>query len=181
MLRIFPPRFVALILPLVLAACATQQSTEWNTGKVFAQRAESVRALLPDPAIEIEGQGSDMRILIPADQMFAAGSGAIRPDATTSPAALARALNGLPGDAIVIRVHSDNTGDAGANRRLTTAQARALSDALVAAGLPAARITEASGIGEAQPRSSNLTAEGRARNRRIEIIVRGAIPIRPVA
>ncbi len=81
--------------------------------------------------------------------------------------ALAAALGACPNLKIDITGHTDAAGGAAANRRLSLARARAVGDYLGAAGVDAARITT-SGAGESQPLVSNRTAEGRARNRRIE-------------
>jgi OmpA-OmpF porin, OOP family len=81
--------------------------------------------------------------------------------------ALAAALGACPDLKIAITGHTDAAGGAEANRRLSLARARAVGDYLRAAGLDNARITT-SGAGESQPLVSNTTAEGRARNRRIE-------------
>ncbi len=68
---------------------------------------------------------------------------------------------------ITITGHTDASGGAAENRRLSLARARAVGDYLRAAGIDAARIIT-SGAGESEPLASNTTAEGRARNRRIE-------------
>jgi outer membrane protein OmpA-like peptidoglycan-associated protein len=81
--------------------------------------------------------------------------------------ALAAALGACPNLKIAITGHTDAAGGAAANRRLSLARARAVGDYLRAVGVDAARITT-SGAGESQPLVSNTTAEGRARNRRIE-------------
>jgi len=81
--------------------------------------------------------------------------------------ALAAALSACPGLKIAITGHTDAAGGAAANRRLSLARARAVGDYLRTAGVDAARITT-SGAGESEPLVNNTTAEGRARNRRIE-------------
>ena len=66
--------------------------------------------------------------------------------------------------------HTDNVGDAGYNQGLSERRANAVADILLDAGIPFARIRTI-GRGEAQPVGSNLTAEGRAQNRRVEIVI----------
>lgn len=63
--------------------------------------------------------------------------------------------------------HTCSLGDPAANRAVGLARAEAVRDALVAAGVPAARITVTS-AGEDAPVASNTTPDGRARNRRVE-------------
>ncbi len=81
--------------------------------------------------------------------------------------ALVAALGDCPRLSVAVTGHTDASGGAAANRQLSLARADAVGDYLRAAGVDAARITT-SGAGESEPLVSNTTAEGRARNRRIE-------------
>lgn len=71
-----------------------------------------------------------------------------------------------------IEGHTDGQGEAATNLALSQQRAGAVRDALVAAGVPKARI-QAVGRGESDPLADDGSAEGRARNRRVEIIVSG--------
>jgi OOP family OmpA-OmpF porin len=73
---------------------------------------------------------------------------------------------------IEIAGHTDTDGDNTANQTLSEKRAQAVVDYLVKAGLPAGRFT-AVGYGSAQPVAANDTDEGKARNRRIEFVVKG--------
>lgn len=64
--------------------------------------------------------------------------------------------------------HTDDTGSAEYNQSLSERRAKAVGDYLEAAGLPAA-IMEVKGFGKSNPRAPNKTAEGRQKNRRVEI------------
>jgi outer membrane protein OmpA-like peptidoglycan-associated protein len=72
---------------------------------------------------------------------------------------------------IMVEGHTDNVGPLDYNQMLSTARANAVADALVARGVPAARI-KTRGIAFAEPIASNATPEGRALNRRVEILVK---------
>jgi outer membrane protein OmpA-like peptidoglycan-associated protein len=65
--------------------------------------------------------------------------------------------------------HTDSVGDAAANETLSTRRAAAVRAALLARGV-AERQLDARGFGEAHPRESNTSLEGRARNRRVELV-----------
>jgi len=70
-----------------------------------------------------------------------------------------------------IEGHTDSQGDATANRALSQRRAMAVREyGLARVPIPSARV-EVEGIGEARPIANNETEEGRARNRRIEVIV----------
>ena len=73
---------------------------------------------------------------------------------------------------LTIEGHTDSRGDADMNKALSTARATAVRDALEALGIAAERMA-AVGYGETQPIADNDTSEGRARNRRITIVVDG--------
>lgn len=79
-------------------------------------------------------------------------------------------LKAYPDARVVIEGHTDSIGAPAANERLSLDRANALKSALVARGVAADRITT-KGVGPEHPIASNDTAEGRAKNRRIELIV----------
>jgi OOP family OmpA-OmpF porin len=66
--------------------------------------------------------------------------------------------------------HTDSIGSDEYNLRLSQRRAEAVAAWLAAHGIAAARLT-AKGFGESKPVADNRTAEGRQRNRRIEIVV----------
>lgn len=72
---------------------------------------------------------------------------------------------------IDVEGHTDSTGTARYNNRLSQRRAAAVHNYLVGQGVPNGRIA-ARGFGESQPKASNDTAEGRQLNRRVEIRIR---------
>jgi OOP family OmpA-OmpF porin len=76
-----------------------------------------------------------------------------------------------PGANIEIAGHTDADGEDGYNQALSEKRAQAVADYLVKAGLPANRFT-AAGYGSTQPVASNDTDEGKAKNRRIDFLVK---------
>ena len=66
--------------------------------------------------------------------------------------------------------HTDNVGSDAYNQKLSVRRAQAVKDYLVAHGADGSRI-EASGRGEKEPVADNKTEKGRARNRRVEILI----------
>ncbi|MGI9234803.1 MAG: OmpA family protein [Woeseiaceae bacterium] len=82
---------------------------------------------------------------------------------------LAALAHSCPGS-LTVEGHTDSRGDAEMNKALSLARASAVRDALAGLGVDTDRVT-ATGFGAAQPIADNATADGRARNRRIAIIV----------
>jgi len=68
-----------------------------------------------------------------------------------------------------INGHTDNTGDAAHNQKLSEGRATAVMAAIVAKGIDAARLS-AKGFGQDQPVADNATEAGKASNRRVELV-----------
>lgn len=77
-----------------------------------------------------------------------------------------------PGVEVRVDGHTDDEGPEDFNLDLSLRRARAVLDYMVAAGLPDANLS-AEGFGESRPIADNGTAEGRAKNRRIEFTLEG--------
>lgn len=67
--------------------------------------------------------------------------------------------------------HTDSVGKDAYNQRLSEQRAKAVTDYLVSSGVPRASVVSVKGVGEAQPVADNNTADGRAMNRRTEILI----------
>jgi outer membrane protein OmpA-like peptidoglycan-associated protein len=81
------------------------------------------------------------------------------------------ALVANPSLSVEIAGYTDNTGSVGVNYNLSRARAESVRSWLVRRGIPATRLT-AVGMGPRDPVAPNTTAEGRARNRRIEFHIK---------
>ena len=95
----------------------------------------------------------------------------MRPDLSQDIRALANNLLNYPNSTIQVVGHTDNAGTAAYNQDLSQRRAFAVSQVLQGNGVPGGRIS-AFGRGEDQPIASNLTPDGRAQNRRVEITIR---------
>jgi len=101
---------------------------------------------------------------------FATGSAEISGTSGVEVDNLAAILKAYPDMKISVDGYTDNTGDAGKNKMLSEARANAVQARLIAAGISGDRISTR-GMGDADPVADNGTAEGRAKNRRIEVSV----------
>lgn len=70
---------------------------------------------------------------------------------------------------LAVNGHTDNTGSADHNLRLSQARARTVVDTLIAAGIAGERL-ESAGFGDSQPVADNASEEGKAKNRRVELV-----------
>ncbi len=104
------------------------------------------------------------------DIAFAPGQASLRPEAKTGLDKLVKFVQGHPDKPIRIEGFTDSSGSVQANKVLSQQRAKAVRDALVRAGVAASRIV-AVGLGESHPVASNATKQGRARNRRVNVIL----------
>jgi OOP family OmpA-OmpF porin len=91
-------------------------------------------------------------------------------DARAVVTAVATTLKAYPNSRVAVIGYTDSEGDDAANLKLSQDRSASVSAALQEQGIAAARI-EPSGAGEANPLASNDTEEGRAQNRRTELVV----------
>lgn len=92
-------------------------------------------------------------------------------ESTSDPAlaGVAQLLEKHPAWTLSIEGHTDSVGDPASNRTLSQRRADAVRAALAERGVRPDRL-ETAGFGASQPRESNATIEGRARNRRVELV-----------
>lgn len=119
---------------------------------------------------QIVNTGSQLIVTLPQDILFAVDSatlsGGLRSDLT----ALASSLNRYPDTTVNVIGHTDSTGAAAYNQDLSTRRAQSVASVLTQVGVAPFRV-RAIGRGESSPIASNLTPEGRAQNRRVEITI----------
>ena len=101
---------------------------------------------------------------------FEAGSARLAPDANRTLDDLAAILKAYPSARVRLEAYTDNAGDAAANETLSRERAEAVKTALASRGVDATRI-ETAGYGPERPMASNDTEAGRARNRRLDLVV----------
>jgi len=104
------------------------------------------------------------------DVLFALDSADISPSARRDLEEIADILSEVEGRYISVEGHTDSTGTVGHNQQLSLRRANSVAQELTRNGVPRDRITTR-GFGQSDPIASNATQEGRARNRRVEIIV----------
>lgn len=102
---------------------------------------------------------------------FESGSATINADSAGLLDRLAETALRCPTTSVEIAGHTDNDGDDATNQALSEKRAQAVIDFFVKAGLPADRF-KAVGYGSTQPVADNATEDGRAKNRRIDFVVR---------
>jgi outer membrane protein OmpA-like peptidoglycan-associated protein len=101
--------------------------------------------------------------------LFDTGKSTIKPDAKITLAKLAGVMLVFAKTTIQVEGYTDNVGSDASNLTLSTARAKAVADFLTSQGIAPNRLTSV-GKGPADPVAPNDTPDGRAQNRRVEII-----------
>ena len=100
---------------------------------------------------------------------FATGQATIEPDSEQTLNEIVKLLAGSPALKLRVEGYTDNIGQAAANQALSDRRARAVMAWLTGHGVDASRLA-AKGLGQADPVGENATEDGRARNRRVELV-----------
>lgn len=104
------------------------------------------------------------------DVLFEFDKASLTREAGSTVREIASVLRGVKDRSIAVEGHTDSVGSAGYNQRLSERRAYGVADTLSADGIPHNQM-RVKGFGKDHPIASNSTPEGRARNRRVEVIV----------
>jgi outer membrane protein OmpA-like peptidoglycan-associated protein len=129
---------------------------------------ELLEALSKLSAVKEEERG--LVITLSGSVLFAFNQAVLYPEAQTRLNQVAEALLSVPERSIVVEGYTDSRGSGSYNVDLSQRRADAVRSYLVSRGISADRI-RAQGFGKSRPVADNGTAEGRANNRRVEIVV----------
>lgn len=104
------------------------------------------------------------------DLLFDTGKAEVKPNAQAQLAQLGQIIAKYPTDHVVIAGHTDSTGSNAVNESLSENRAAAVKTVLLEQGVrPDQLVTE--GFGESKPVASNSSTSGRAKNRRVELVI----------
>ena len=140
-------------------------------GHQLDKQAQDLRRDIPNEQIAIENTGSELKVTLPQALLFASDSALLSPALENDLRALAGNLNSYPDSSVRIIGHTDDTGSESHNYDLSERRAQAVAWVLEGAGVASSRLVPI-GMGETRPVAANLTEEGKAQNRRVEIVIR---------
>jgi type VI secretion system protein ImpK len=135
---------------------------------------ERIAAALAGEPVEVASKGEFIQLNVNNVVLFDSGRADVKAEFAALAAKIAAALDPEPGP-ILILGHTDNVPLSGRGRfkdnyELSVARAQGVADVLVPLLSDAARVT-VEGKGELEPVADNGSAEGRADNRRVEILI----------
>lgn len=153
---------------------ARRDLTSERTARLAAESRErdAMQRLAAAAAVNVKEEARGTVIVLPGSVLFTSGNYQLTPEAQSKLGMVADTLAPQASTHdIVVEGHTDSRGTPTSNQVLSESRARAVMDYLVSRGVPAQAITSV-GIGQARPIADNVSAEGRANNRRVEIIIR---------
>ncbi|ESQ93437.1 OmpA family protein [Asticcacaulis benevestitus] len=142
-----------------------------GVGAYMDRQSKDLRAQLESRGVYVTRQGDNIILNLPSDVTFSTGSADIAGSFLPVLDDVATILNQYPSTYIDVVGHADSQGSDAFNLDLSERRANATAGYLVARKVKSERIYVA-GMGETRPIASNDTAEGRAKNRRVEITLR---------
>ncbi len=138
------------------------------------QHQQMQRLAMQNEAMRMEVtrlQDGSVRIGLPSEVLFDFDSATLKPQFRSTLDEMAGILNQDPRSSVTVIGHTDSTGSEAYNMDLSRRRAQAVTSHLGSRGVDPNRLY-AEGRGESEPRASNATEEGRAQNRRVEMIIR---------
>ncbi len=161
----------------LLSACATKPPAEpapkAMPEPVVVSPMDQLKAQLgslESMGLALEATTDALRVTMPGEMAFASGSSAIDPAAQAALDRIATAMTAVSQSQATVIGHTDSAGSAGYNQSLSEARAEAVVAYIAGKGVETARMV-AQGKGEDEPVADNATAEGRAANRRVEVLI----------
>ena len=117
-----------------------------------------------------ETSGTEVTIRLSGSVLFDFDKSDVRPDAAHKLAEVAEVIRAYGDRSVRIEGHTDSISSDAYNQKLSEARAASVRDWFVAEDVASSRLS-AVGHGESRPVADNETAEGRQRNRRVEIVI----------
>jgi outer membrane protein OmpA-like peptidoglycan-associated protein len=154
--------------------------SEAQQARLAAQKAEQEKAelranLIKQLNVILETRDSARGLIVNmSDVLFDTGQHTLKPGAREKLAKVAGIVLAHPGLMLEVEGHTDSVGSDEYNQTLSERRADSVRSYLIQQGIDRSSIT-AHGLGESQPVATNDTADGRQRNRRVELIVSGDI------
>lgn len=139
-------------------------------GDRMDKQAKEIEQEIPGAEVERVGEGINVTFDESSGVYFATDKYNINDKSQQTLNKLADIFEEYPNSNILVEGHTDNTGSESYNLTLSKNRAQAVTNYLLGQGLSAGRF-ETKWYGESQPKYDNSTAEGRAKNRRVELAI----------
>jgi len=157
------------------AAQAELDSAARQTAQLQADKVELRANLLAQFNAILQTRDTPRGLVVNmSDVLFDTGKYSLRPLAREKLAKLAGIVSGHPGLNLAVEGYTESVGGDAYNQQLSEQRSESVRDYLTQQGMAEGSVT-AEGFGKTQPVASNDTAEGRQRNRRVELVISGEV------
>ena len=141
-----------------------------GVGAYMDYQESKLRESLANTGVEVQRSGNEIKLTMPESVTFPINRYELTPQAQMSLDKAAQTLTTYNETNLTIVGHADSSGNDSINVPLSHNRAQAVANYLNQRGVAAGRLSVA-GRGSSQPIASNTTPEGRAQNRRVEILI----------
>jgi outer membrane protein OmpA-like peptidoglycan-associated protein len=139
-----------------------------GVGYYMDVQESKLRQRLEGTGVRVAREGNNLRLIMPGDVTFATGSADLNSRFFEVLDSVAIVLQEYKSTLVTVAGYTDSTGSAAKNQQLSERRASTVALYLQGRGVAKERLA-ASGYGDQHPVASNSTAEGRSKNRRVEI------------
>nr|WP_297917461.1 OmpA family protein [uncultured Allomuricauda sp.] len=139
-------------------------------GNRMDRQAERIEEEIPGAEVKRVGEGSNVTFNEDAGVYFDTNKSTVRGTSAATLDKLAGIFNEYPKSVILVEGHTDSAGPEDYNLNLSKQRAESVTTYLIGKGISSGRFTT-KWYGESQPKATNETSEGKAKNRRVELAI----------
>jgi outer membrane protein OmpA-like peptidoglycan-associated protein len=150
------------------------RAAELAKARAGQQQAEEALKTTLSQLGQVREEARGLIVTLPGSIYFDVNKSEVKPAMRERLAEIAKALATVGNRRVLVEGHTDSTGADEYNLKLSRLRAESVRSILIAGGVSADRI-ESQGYGKTRPVASNATASGKAQNRRVEIVIQGAV------
>jgi outer membrane protein OmpA-like peptidoglycan-associated protein len=155
---------------------ADARAAELAKAREGQQQAEDALRVTLSQLAQVREEARGLIVTLPGSIYFEVNKTEVKPAMRERLSEIAKALATVGNRHVLVEGHTDSTGADDYNLKLSRLRAEAVRSILIAGGVSADRI-ESQGYGKTRPVASNATATGKAQNRRVEIVIQGAVVV----
>ncbi|MCR6650840.1 MAG: OmpA family protein [Cellvibrionaceae bacterium] len=152
----------------VLTGAAAGAALGGGVGVYMDNQEKALRERLVGSGVQVRRDGDNIQLIMPGNITFATNSSSIRSDFHPVLDSVGQVLAEFKKTRIKVSGHTDNTGGADLNQRLSEDRAASVKNYLIGRGVASGRVNSI-GYSYRYPIASNSTAAGKEANRRVEL------------
>lgn len=147
-----------------------EQNQEYASSEELKQKIEEVRKTFSPDEAEVMKDGTKIVVRLKKMQ-FSSGRAELNPDAMATLSKVDKLIASVPAKQVTVEGHTDSLGSNSVNKALSEKRAESVKKYLVSQGLAEELKVDTQGYGSDRPLTTNKTKEGRATNRRVDIVI----------